>query len=204
MAAYKASSASYQYPELHLAPELALHLKVVFIHRSYILEVHPYYMKNSNLQNLSINQKLYNTIISGCNSSLISTFALLLRSKNDNNSYFAAINAVSHWLYGDEAFVHKAPDISHTIPGYAIHHVSATLWAGVYENWFPPETDKASHQIVTDALKVAALACFVDYKLTPHRLQPGYEAHLSTKSLAIVYGTFAFGLALRQLAKQKP
>jgi hypothetical protein len=160
-------------------------------------------MKNPNLHNLAFIQKLRNTIISGCNASLVSSVALLLRSKNDNNSYFAAINAISHWLYGDEAFARRAPDISHTVAGYAIHHGTSTLWAGVYENWFPPKGDKASHQIVTDALKVSALACFVDYKLTPHRLQPGYETHLTIKSLVIVYGTFALGLSLRQLAKQK-
>lgn len=159
-------------------------------------------MKNPNLHNLAFNQKLYNTIITGCNSSLVSSAALLLRSKNDSNSYFAAINAISHWLYGAEAFAHKAPDISHTVAGYAIHHLSATLWACVYENWFP-ETQKATHQVVADALKVATLACFVDYKLTPYRFRPGYETHLSTKSLGIVYGTFAMGLALRQLVRQK-
>jgi hypothetical protein len=81
--------------------------------------------------------------------------------------------------------------------------LSATLWAGVFENWFPPEKEKEAHKVVTDAVKVAALACFVDYKLTPYRFRPGYETHLSTKSLGIVYGTFALGLALRQWTKQK-
>ncbi len=38
--------------------------------------------------------------------------------------------------------------------------------------------------------------CFADYQLTPRRFQPGYEAHLSKPSLAVVYGAFGVGLAL--------
>jgi hypothetical protein len=36
----------------------------------------------------------------------------------------------------------------------------------------------------------------VDYKLTPRRLQPGFEAQLSKKSLVYVYAAFAIGLAI--------
>lgn len=39
------------------------------------------------------------------------------------------------------------------------------------------------------------MACFVDCKMTPERLRPGYEEHVSKRSLALVYGAFAVGLA---------
>jgi hypothetical protein len=152
-------------------------------------------MKNSAL--------IYDSLLTGCSSSLISTLALILRSKKDNGSYTATVNAISHWLYGDEAFAHIKPDIRHTLIGYGIHHMSATLWAGVYEKWFPMQAGKAPEKIILDAFKVAFLACFVDYKLTPQRFQPGYETHLSTRSLAIVYAAFAIGLAAPQLTKSK-
>lgn len=42
------------------------------------------------------------------------------------------------------------------------------------------------------------MACWVDYKLTPRRLQPGFEQRLSTPSMVAVYGSFALGLALAQ------
>jgi hypothetical protein len=45
------------------------------------------------------------------------------------------------------------------------------------------------------AAATTAAACFTDYRLTPHRLQPGFEQHLSRTSLAAVYGAFALGLA---------
>jgi hypothetical protein len=46
---------------------------------------------------------------------------------------------------------------------------------------------------------VAGLACFVDYKMTPHRLQPGFEKRLSTPSLFLAYGVFGVALAARGL-----
>ena len=42
----------------------------------------------------------------------------------------------------------------------------------------------------------SAVACFTDYQLTPKRLHPGYEKHLSRPSLAVVYGAFGVGLAI--------
>ena len=47
---------------------------------------------------------------------------------------------------------------------------------------------------------MAALACFVDYKMTPERLQPGFEKRLSTPSLFMVYASFGAALVLRGLA----
>jgi hypothetical protein len=43
---------------------------------------------------------------------------------------------------------------------------------------------------------VAALAYFVDYRLTPRRLTPGYERRLSGRALLAVYASLAAGLAL--------
>ena len=46
----------------------------------------------------------------------------------------------------------------------------------------------------------SAVACFTDYQLTPKRLPPGYEKRLSRPALALVYGTFAVGLAAGAMA----
>mgnify|MGYP006154148737 CR=1 FL=1 len=45
-------------------------------------------------------------------------------------------------------------------------------------------------------------ANFVDYKLTPRRLQPGFEAQLSKKSLFLVYAAFAVGLTVYDMTKR--
>jgi hypothetical protein len=47
------------------------------------------------------------------------------------------------------------------------------------------------------------VACFVDYQLTPDRLKPGYERHLSRPSLAVVYGAFGVGLALGAMLSRR-
>jgi hypothetical protein len=54
-------------------------------------------------------------------------------------------------------------------------------------------TPSARH-VVGAAAAVATLANIVDYKLTPKRLTPGFEKHLSRGSLALVYTAFGLGL----------
>ena len=139
--------------------------------------------------------------VTGSVASVLSTAVLALRGEQETGSHFAPTNAISHWIWGDEAATHDEPNMRHTAAGYGIHHASSTLWAVVYEKLFG---EKAGHREVVPALAgaaaVSALACFVDYKLTPHRLQPGFEQRLSTRSLLMVYGAFAAGLAARGLA----
>ena len=48
--------------------------------------------------------------------------------------------------------------------------------------------------LLTAALLSSAVACFVDYQLTPQRLQPGFEKRLSTPSMVAVYAAFGLGL----------
>ena len=40
------------------------------------------------------------------------------------------------------------------------------------------------------------LANVVDYQLVPKRLQPGFDKHVSRKSLFAVYAAFGLGLAI--------
>ncbi|NHZ43156.1 hypothetical protein [Massilia aquatica] len=49
--------------------------------------------------------------------------------------------------------------------------------------------------LVSGASAASAVACFVDYRMTPDRLKSGYEQRLSRPSLALVYGAFGLGLA---------
>jgi hypothetical protein len=43
---------------------------------------------------------------------------------------------------------------------------------------------------------MTAIASFVDYQLTPPRLRPGFETHLSRGELVGVFAAFGVGLAL--------
>jgi len=140
-------------------------------------------------------------VITGSFASVVSTAVLGARGERENGTPYGPTNAISHWFWGDRAAQHDEPSARYTAVGYAIHHASATLWAVLYEKWFGDKAERGEIlPAVAGAAAVAGLACFVDYKMTPQRLQPGFEKRLSTPSLFLVYAAFGAGLALRGLA----
>jgi hypothetical protein len=93
----------------------------------------------------------------------------------------------------------RAPLRYHVGPGDVvvpvIPTVSPTLLssipaAGIAAEWLP---------VLGQAAAVSALAFFVDYQLTPERLQPGFDKRLSRPSMAMVYAAFGLGLALPRI-----
>lgn len=136
-------------------------------------------------------------LASGASSAALSTVALAALGKAETGSPVAPTNAISHWIWGDRAAAEDRPSVRHTLIGYAIHHAASVFWATFYECWFGERKDRGDVAgALAGGLGVAALACFVDYKLTPHRFTPGYEMRLSKRSLAVVYIAFGLGLAM--------
>lgn len=135
-------------------------------------------------------------LVSGTTASVLSTAALALLGKKETGSPFAATNAISHWIWGDKAAHEDRASLRYTTPGYLIHHASATFWAVLFERYCARLLDRRdSATTLATATAASAFACFTDYKLTPHRLHPGYEKRLSQAALAVVYGAFGVGLA---------
>jgi hypothetical protein len=140
-------------------------------------------------------------LVGGATSSLLSTAALALLGRRETGSAYASTNAVSHWIYGDEALREFAPSVRHTVPGYLIHHGSAMFWSVLFERLCGRLLDRKEPALTLGvATAASAVACFADYELTPRRFQPGFEVHLSRPSLAVVYGAFGIGLALGAMA----
>ena len=135
-------------------------------------------------------------LVSGTIGSVASTVALSMAGQKEIGSTLGPINVISRWIWGDRTAHHHEPSLRYTATGYAIHHASATLWAIVYEKLFEQPRQSLPAR-AGGGLAVAAMACFTDYKLTPYRLQPGYEKHLSVPSLALVYASFGLALAAR-------
>jgi hypothetical protein len=136
----------------------------------------------------------------GAAGAALSTVALAALGKVETGSSVAPTNAISHWLWGDRAATKNRPSVRHTLLGYAIHHAASVFWATFYERWFGERKDRGDvAPALVGGLGVAALACFVDYTLTPHRLRPGYEMRLSKRALAIVYLAFGAGLGAASL-----
>jgi len=143
-------------------------------------------------------------LIAGTFASLASTVALMLCGRREAGSAVAPTNSTSHWLWGDQALQVYRPTLRHTALGYATHHASAIFWAVLYA-WLhaerrPPQSVPAA---LASAGAATAVACTIDYTITPRRLTPGFEHHLSKGSMAVVYGLFAVGLAAGCLLAQR-
>jgi hypothetical protein len=135
-------------------------------------------------------------LVSGATSSIFSTVALAALGKKEVGSICAPTNVISRWIHGDKAARQAGPSMRYTVPGYLIHHASATFWTILFERYAGKHLDrKTPGGLLSASAATAACAAFADYNLTPRRMRPGYEKHLSAPSLAVVYGSFALGLA---------
>lgn len=142
--------------------------------------------------------------VSGSVASILSTGALAALSKRDAGNPYLGTNAISHWAWGEAAFRETRLDWSHTGLGYGIHHASSLLWSTVYEKMFGDRAERGRiGEALAGGLLVAAVASFVDYKMTPRRFEPGFDRHLSTRSMAIFYGVFGIGLALTGILRAR-
>jgi hypothetical protein len=137
---------------------------------------------------------------SGTVASLLSTTALALLCRRKGLGAAAGTNATSHWLWGERAKGVRRFSLRHTLLGYATHHASSLFWAGLFERFCRGRECSSALYALPKALAVTATAAFVDYRLTPRRLRPGFEAHLSRKELAAVFLTFGVGLALSHVS----
>ncbi len=138
---------------------------------------------------------LRNAFVSGTTSALASLGVLVLSGRRETGSPFAPINAVSHWFFGDRAAHRDDATAKYTLTGFATHYGASIFWALLYEALHGLRRDNSAAATLVDGAAVAAIACFVDYRLTPRRLMPGYEQRLSRGALALVYAAFALGLA---------
>ena len=136
-------------------------------------------------------------LFSGSAASIASTSALVACGGLETGRPLAPVNAISHWYWGEPAAHRATPSLRHTLMGYVTHHGASLFWATIYERLFGHRRRaQIGARELSEAAAISALACFVDYQLTPRRLTPGYEKRLSRKSLLIVYTMFALGLAV--------
>ena len=139
-------------------------------------------------------------LVSGAIASVASTIALSILGKAELGKTAAPINGPSQWIWGRHAPYQDRFSLQYTIVGYAIHHAASVFWALGYEKLrqrLGPAESAAS--ALAPAVITAATAYAVDFHVTPQRLTPGFEHRLSQRSLLMVYGAFALGLAATAL-----
>ena len=140
-------------------------------------------------------------VLSGSCASILSTLALMARGRSESGSVLAPVNAVSHWYWGDRATREDRAIFKYTVPGYLTHHATSIFWAVLFEKAFGGKLRGRPARTVAASAATAAIACFVDYQMTPKRLTPGFEHRLSKTSLFLVYVLFGAGLAVTELAR---
>lgn len=140
---------------------------------------------------------LSRVLVSGLTAGTLSMWTLAQRGRADGHSAVTPLNAPSHWLFGEQALEQTEPSWRYTGTGALIHESSAVMWAALFERLLARQTAAPSlGTIAVGAAVVTGVAAIVDLKLVPERLTPGFEHHLSGRSLVLVYASVAAGLAL--------
>jgi hypothetical protein len=145
-------------------------------------------------------------IISGSSASIASAAALAVCGQIETGSAAAGLNGPSQWIWGVREAQTNRPSLKHTAVGYAIHHATSIFWAVFYEAIVgrkARERRTSALQVVAQAAAMSAAAYVVDYKLTPRRFQPGFEQHVSPRSMVATYAAFAAGLAIATLLSRR-
>ena len=142
--------------------------------------------------------------VTGTIAGLLSTLVLASAGRREAGSAVAPINAVSHWLWGDESLHAQEPSLRHTLTGYVTNHLAAIFWAVLYSRaWGHRDEAKRLPQAAAGAVATSAIAYVVDYHVVPKRLTPGYEHRISRGAMLATYGALAAGLALGALLLQQ-
>jgi hypothetical protein len=143
-------------------------------------------------------------VVSGSTAALTSAAALMACSAIHEGSVAGGLNGPSQWLWGEaEAYTREAT-LRHTATGFAIHHATSIFWAVLHETVFGgSRRKKPAIQHCAEAVVSATTAYVVDYHLTPKRFRPGFEKHLSARGMVAVYASFAAGLAIAAIARER-
>ena len=141
-------------------------------------------------------QVLADGLQSGVVAALSSAALIALRGQIENKNPLAPINAISHIAWDDEAFDAKDLDIKHTLVGLSINDTAMITWGVIFEAFRVATNSRGdAAKTIGCGATVSVLAWLLDYKIVPPRLTPGVEAHLSKRSIAMIYVGLAMALS---------
>jgi len=139
-------------------------------------------------------------LVGGTLAHVLSSAVLALAGRRETGSAVAPINAVSHWLWGEEALSADDADWKHTAVGYLTNHAATVFWAVLHAK-LARQTPWAGTVpgAVLGGIATSAAASAIDYTVVPKRLTPGFEHRLSTASMVGVFAAIAAGVAIGAL-----
>ena len=148
---------------------------------------------------LSWSQRLGRTLLVGApKAKLTGTLgacAVALAGHIEDSDAISPLNAISHIVWGDEAFAQRDLSLKYTGTALLLNEASVASWAYLHEWLFGrSRREGRGASCVLGAIGVSALAYLVDYHAVPERLKPGFERHLQPKSLLLIYSVLALSL----------
>ena len=149
-------------------------------------------------------------MVSGTAAGSAAAVTAAARARNDGSTPYAPLNAVTHCLWPRRAFAETGLSARFTLTGLAIHQASAIFWGVLFEGLLDRSECRAKRratrrpgiaEVAASAATTAAVAYAVDYHAVPSRLTPGFEAHLSKRSMFYVYAALGVGFAAVALCR---
>lgn len=136
--------------------------------------------------------------VSGTIAAAAVTLVASLASRRITGSSASALNATSHFAWGERAGAHDEYSLKYTGIGAVANYGAAVFWAMFYE-LTAGRKGRTRMRAVRDGTLVSAAAYVTDYHIVPKRLTPGFELRLPGPALACIYAALAFGLSARDL-----
>jgi hypothetical protein len=150
----------------------------------------------------SWNEAIEDALITGAIACAATALTAALCGARHRGSAVGPINATSHVVYGREAETVTNIDLRHTALGFAINAGASVFWALLYEKIFGATADRGRvAQALFGGKAIADLAYLTDYHVVPKRLTPGWEAHVTPRSLLLIFNVLAISLPLRGLLR---
>jgi hypothetical protein len=142
-----------------------------------------------------VNRFVRDIVISGAAGGILSHIASSLCSKRENARSELPMYAVSHIWWDDASEGHQGRNPKNAVIGTALHHGACFFWSTFFEALFGKDAEKSTTAAVAGGAAIAAAAYVTDYHVVSDRFKPGFEAHLSNRSMFAVYAALALGLA---------
>jgi len=139
-------------------------------------------------------------LVSGTIAAAAVTLVASLAARRATRSSAAALNATSHFLWGERAGRQNAYSAKYTATGFIANYGASGFWALFYEALGKGKPRRPARALLDGALTSAA-AYVTDYHIVPKRLTPGFEMRVPGAALAGVYTALALGLSLRDLIR---
>jgi hypothetical protein len=132
---------------------------------------------------------------SGLTAGILSELVAALRGRIEGGNARRPIHAVSHIAWNDAAGSHEGRKPHNFVVGSALHLGASTFWAAFFEALFGARAERSSAAALIGGATIAAGAYVTDYHVVSRRFEPGFEAHLTNRSLFMIYAALAVGLA---------